>query len=134
MKWYLDQLSEIRSSSKDADIDYLKHAGIVATGLVLLETVVISCVLIILDGEGVLSIFLVDLSDALLGLGDVADPVGVDVELDGGFEEFDAFCGVDLFFHVGGFLIEICRLSSLAQLVALDALYVGSGRIVPALG
>lgn len=101
--------------------------------MILLETVVISCVLIIFDGQGVLAIFLVDLSNAFLGLCDVADSVGVDVELNGGFEEFDAFCGVDLLFHVGGLLIEICRLSSLAKFVALNALDVGSGCIVPTL-
>lgn len=101
--------------------------------MILLETVVIGCILIILDGKGVLTIFLVDLSNAFLGLCDVADSVGVDVKLDGGFEEFDAFCGVNLFFHVGSLLVEIGSLSPLAKFVALDALDIGPGCIVPTL-
>lgn len=47
---YLDQLSVIGSSSEHSNIDYLEHTGIEAAGLVLLEAVVISCILIILDG------------------------------------------------------------------------------------
>lgn len=31
MNLYLNQLSVIRSSCEDANIDYLKHAGVVAT-------------------------------------------------------------------------------------------------------
>lgn len=111
---YLDQLSVIGSSGEHSNIHDLEHTCIVATGLVLFKAVVIRSILIILNGEGILPIFFVDLSNAFLGLGNIADTIGVDVELYGCFEEFDALSRVDLFFDVCCFLVEICSLASLA--------------------
>jgi hypothetical protein len=89
---YLDEFSVVGGSREDSDVDHLEHAGVVTAGLILFQTVVLGCVLVVLDGQRVLSVALVDLGDALLGLGDVGDAIGGNVELDGGLQELDALC------------------------------------------
>lgn len=79
---YLDHLPIVRSSRVDADVDYLEHAGVVVAGIVLFKTVVVSSFLVILHGEGILAILLVDLGDPFLQLGHVGHPVGGDIQGD----------------------------------------------------
>ncbi len=69
-----------------------------------------------------------------MSLSDIGHAIGVDIELDRGLQKFDAFCCIDLFLDVGSLLVEIGSLSTLAEFVALDALDVGLGGIIPSLG
>lgn len=79
---YFDHFGVVGGGCVHSDVYHLQHAGAVVAGVVLLETVVLCGLAIVLDGEGVLPIFLVDLGDAFLGLGYVRHSVGGDVELD----------------------------------------------------
>jgi hypothetical protein len=131
---YLNEFSIVWNSSKDSDINHLEHAGVIAAGLVLFQTIVVGSVLVVFYGKSKLSIFFVDLGNTLLCFGNVGHPVGADVKLDGGLKELNALGSVHLFLYVGSLLVEVGCLTALAKPVALHAFKVGSGSVVPAFG
>ena len=101
----------------------------------------ISCVLVHLHCQSILAIFLVNLCNSFFGFGHVAHPIRKDVEFNGRLQKLYALCGqigstcgVDLFLHIGGLLIEVCSLASFTHFIAFHALDVGFGGVVPPFG
>lgn len=74
----------------DGKVHDFQHAVVVVGDIVLFGMVVISCLDVVLGGEGELFVVFVELGDLLVGLGSISHLVILYVALDGLFDVFDA--------------------------------------------